>query len=296
MITECPDFWLDHVALVTPDLDRAYEVYSRMGFNLSPRSSHQGQLEADGPIELWGAGNHCAMFSAGYLEILGITDPDRYCEHVQVLLDNYSGLHLIALGCADIERQIDILQRNLGEESTCYDVSRAVPLVSGGSKEATFRILQLPDETFPEADLFFIEHKNTALLWQPELLTQPNGVIGLSKVIVCSDASKDAAERLSAALGITPAASGDARRFSLAHGEIEITTPEAVARRFFTVTPPVLPWVGAVEFAVTDIDSTYQFLQEGQFDLQRLQDGAFWLHAEGAVVVFRQGQDSAKAR
>lgn len=290
IIKECPDFWLDHVALVTPDLDRAYEVYSRMGFNLSPRSSHQGRLEADGPIELWGAGNHCAMFSTGYLEILGITDSDRYCEHVQILLDHYSGLHLIALGCADIEQRIDILKRNLGQESTFYDVSRDVPLVSGGSEEATFRILQLPDETFPEADLFFIEHKNTEVLWQPELLQQPNGVIGLSAITVCSDIWKDSAERLSVALAVTPVATDEARKFLLSHGEIEIMAPNAFSSRFETVAPPVLPWVGAVEFAVTDIGKTRRFLQRNQFDVQALQDDSVWVDAEGAVMVFRQGQ------
>jgi len=290
MIKERPDFWLDHVALVTPDLDRAYEVYSRMGFNLSPRSSHQGRLEADGPIELWGAGNHCAMFSTGYLEILGITDPDRYCEHVQILLDHYSGLHLIALGCADIERRIDILKRNLGQESTFYDVSRDVPLVKGGSKEATFRILQLPDETFPEADLFFIEHKNTEVLWQPELLQQPNGVTGLSAITVCSDIWKDSAERLSVALAVTPVATDDARKFSLAHGEIKIMAPNAFSRRFATVAAPVLPWVGAVEFTVTDIGTTHRFLQRNQFEVHALQDDSVWIDVEGAVMVFRQGQ------
>jgi len=287
MSAQSPDSWLDHVALVTPDLDRTYDVFSRMGFNLSPRSSHQGQLEPGGPVELWGAGNHCAMFSTGYLEILGITDADRYCDHVQVLLDHYAGLHLIALGCADIKLQTGILRHNLGQEPTAYDVSRDVPLVGGGTEEATFRILQLPDDTFHEADLFFIEHVHKDVLWQPELLAQPNGVVGLSRVTVCSDIWKDTAERLSAALAITPTASEDAQIFSMAPGEIEITAPEVFSRRHPTVTPPVLPWVGAVEFAVTDIGATRRFLQERQFDVQRSPDGAVWVDAEGAVVVFR---------
>ena len=41
---------LDHVALVVSDLDRASEIYSRMGFTLSSRSSHKGSLEPDGPV------------------------------------------------------------------------------------------------------------------------------------------------------------------------------------------------------------------------------------------------------
>jgi len=282
------DSWLDHVALVSPDLDRAYDVYSSMGFNLSPRSSHQGQLEPDGPVELYGAGNHCAMFATGYLEILGITDPERYCEHVEVLLNHYAGLHLIALGCTDIERQAAVLRENSGGESVSYAVSRDVPLVGGGSKEATFKILQLPDETFPEADLFFIEHENADVLWQPELLPQPNGVVGLSRIIVCSDQWVDATERLAAALGVTPLAEDDAGTFSLATGAIVITTPAAFSGRFPGMNPPVLPWVGAVEFAVSDIGETHRFLQERQFVVHESGEDSIWLVAEGAVVVFQQ--------
>ena len=288
MTAQEPGFWLDHVALVSPDLDRAYAAYSRMGFNLSPRSSHQGQLEPDGPIELYGAGNHCAMFSTGYFEILGITDSDRYCEHVQVLLDHYSGLHLIALGCADIEQQVDVLRGNIGQESTLYDVSRDVPLVGGGSKEATFRILQPPDETFPEADLFFIEQKNADVLWQTELLVQPNGVIGLSSVTVCSNGWMATTERWSTALAITPVVEESASTFSLLTGKIEITTPVAFARRFPTAEPPVLPWVGAVEFVVADIGETRRFLRENTIEVQSMQENSVWVDVEGAVVVFRQ--------
>ena len=171
---------LDHVALVVSDLDRASQIYSHMGFNLSPRSSHKGKLEPDGPVEPWGTGNHCAMFATGYLEILGITDKERHSEHVQVLLDEYEGLHLIALGCADADAEAESISRRLGKGEDPYAVSRDVPMTDGSSKQASFNILQLPDETFPEADFFLIEHRNKDVIWQADMLSQPNGVVGLA--------------------------------------------------------------------------------------------------------------------
>jgi len=282
---------LDHVALVASDLDRASQIYSRMGFNLSPRSSHKGRLEPDGPVEPWGTGNHCAMFATGYLEILGITDKNRHSEHVQILLDEYEGLHLIALGCTDANAEAEKINRRLGKGEDPYVVSRDVPMTDGGSKQATFNILQLPDETFPEADFFLIEHRNKDVIWQADMLSQPNGVVGLSEVTVCSDDIQDTAGRLSAVLGISPMGGGDTLTFELAHGSVKIITPNALGILFADVQPPKLPWVAAVEFLVADTEVTETYLHANGFNPRKLTDGSVWLDTAktgGAVVIFKQ--------
>ncbi len=284
---------LDHVALVVSDLDRASEIYTRMGFTLSPRSSHKGRLEPDGPVEPWGTGNHCAMFATGYLEILGITDKERHSEHVQVLLDEYEGLHLIALGCAEAEAEANNIRHRLGKGAEPYAVSRDVPMTDGSSKQATFNILQLPDESFPEADLFLIEHRNKDVIWQPDMLSQPNGVVGLSEVIVCSDDIQDTAGRLSAALGISPTGGNDTLVFELARGTIKIITPDALGVLFVDIQLPKLPWVAAVEFLTADIGATAKYLQENDFKVRQMRDDSVWIdatQADGAVVIFSRGE------
>jgi catechol 2,3-dioxygenase-like lactoylglutathione lyase family enzyme len=284
---------LDHVALVVSDLDRASEIYSRMGFTLSPRSSHKGRLEPDGPVEPWGTGNHCAMFATGYLEILGITDKERHSEHVQVLLDEYEGLHLIALGCAEAEAEADNIRHRLGKGAEPYTVSRDVPMTDGSSKQATFNILQLPDESFPEADLFLIEHRNKDVIWQPDMLSQPNGVVGLSEVIVCSDDIQDTAGRLSAALGISPTGGNDTLVFELARGTIKIITPDALGVLCVDIQPPKLPWVAAVEFLTADTGATGKYLQENGFKVRQMRDDSVWIdatQADGAVVIFSRAE------
>lgn len=284
---------LDHVALVVSDLDRASKMYSRMGFKLSPRSSHKGRLEPDGPVEPWGTGNHCAMFATGYLEILGITDKERHSEHVQILLDEYEGLHLIALGCAEAEAEASNIRLRLGKGAEPYAVSRDVPMADGSSKQATFNILQLPDESFPEADLFLIEHRNRDVIWQPDILSQPNGVLGLSEVIVCSDDIQDTAGRLTAALGLSPTGGNDALVFEFTHGTIKIITPSALGVLFVDIQPPKLPWVAAVEFLVADTGATGKFLQENGFKVRKLRDDSVWIdttQADGAVVIFGRAE------
>ena len=71
------DLQLDHVGVAVATLDQARETYAKLGFTLTARSIHSGSKEPGGPVVPWGSGNHCAMFEQGYLELIGITDPDE---------------------------------------------------------------------------------------------------------------------------------------------------------------------------------------------------------------------------
>ena len=62
---------LDHVGVAVKSLDRGRDAYAKLGFTLAARSIHSGSRVPGGPVELWGSGNHCAMFREGYLEELG---------------------------------------------------------------------------------------------------------------------------------------------------------------------------------------------------------------------------------
>ncbi|MGH7126574.1 MAG: VOC family protein, partial [Stellaceae bacterium] len=133
--------FLDHVAVVVSDLARAAKTYARLGFQLTPESSHKGPVKPGGPLEPYGSGNHCAMFKGGYLEILGITDPNRYTGEVSQLLQRYAGLHRVALGCRDARQAARDLGSRLGAELTIRELGRDVPQVGGGTKPAQFRII-----------------------------------------------------------------------------------------------------------------------------------------------------------
>jgi len=212
---------------------------------------------------------------------------------VQVLLDEYQGLHLIALGCTDADAEANNIRQRLGIGDEPYAVSRDVPMTDGSSKQATFNILQFPDSSFPEADLFLIEHKNKEVIWQEDMLEQPNGVVGLAEVTVCSDHLQDTVGRLSAALGIEPEGDGETLVFNLVHGAIKIITPNVLNQLFTDVTPPKLPWVAAVEFQVSDTEVTRQYLQGNDFTIRDFGNGSMWIdatEADGAIVKFSRAE------
>ena len=282
---------LDHVALVVPDLARARAIYERMGFALSLQSSHKGALTPGGPVELWGTGNHCTMFERGYFEILGVTDAALPNDHVTVLLERYAGLHLVALGCADATAAAKMLRQRLGGNPDPYSVGRDVPLAGGGTAPGAFNILHLADGAFDEADLFLIEHLTPEVLWQPEVIAQPNGVTGLAGVLICSAQPGATSARLAKILSADPVCCNGLDDFALTRGHIRVTGPDGLQRRYGGITPPVLPWVAAVRFEVADLAATCRYLEAAGFDLAGAQDSEAWLTPDqtgGAVIGFVQ--------
>ena len=251
---------LDHVGVVVADLEAARQDYARLGFQLTPESPHEGRLTADGPVETWGSGNHCAMFHRGYLELLGITDPTKYHQHLKELLERYPGLQLIALGCADAAAVRARWANGLGELQPIAEIGRAVPQVEGGTRAAGFRIVYL-DDRFPEAMLFAIEHANPEALWQPGLLEQPNGVTALRGATIVSADPSTTARRLSR-LGLDGAMTDGGWRVRLAKGGwIDVIAPEECHTRYPGETEPAVPSVVAAAYEVGDLDASARYLE-----------------------------------
>jgi catechol 2,3-dioxygenase-like lactoylglutathione lyase family enzyme len=277
------ELFLDHVAVVIPDLERAGKTYERLGFRLTPESSHKGPLKPGGPLEPFGSGNHCAMFRDGYLELLGITDPKRYTGEVTPQLERYAGLHLVALGCRDARQAARDLSQRLGAELGVRELGRDVPQAEGGTKPAVFRIVSLPAGSFTEAKLFLIEHATPEALWQRALLDQPNGITGLAGAVLCVASPAETRQRLSRILGRESVGG----RFTLARGTIEVIDRQEFSARY-GAEPRAVPMVAAARFTVSDDDATARYLRGKGVPFHE-KDGRLWIGpeaAEGAIIEF----------
>lgn len=154
---------IDHALVGVADLEAARELWTRLGFTLSPRGRHKG----------WGTGNYCAMFAHDYVELLGIVDPAGF--------DNGLNAMLAAQGPG-----------LLGFAAATDDVGEAVELlVKGGiphERKALSRLLELPDgDVEPAFDLampqkpypagmkpFVCAHLTRDLVWRPEWMRHAN--------------------------------------------------------------------------------------------------------------------------
>ncbi|MEO1225694.1 MAG: VOC family protein [Pseudomonadota bacterium] len=285
---------LDHVGIVVPDLDRAFETYRSLGFRLTPRSSHKKQAVPDGPFEPLGSGNHCIMLRQGYLELLGITDPALPHASIAKRLERYSGLQLVALGCGDADAVEQAWRAASDGCQPAVTLGRDVPLAGGGTKHGAFKIVYLDDTAVPEVELFAIQHLTPEVLWQEALLDHPNTAIGLqSATIVSGDAASTAGRLIRLGLSQTAGPHGD--RFLLADGAwIDVMTEAAAAKAFPGVTLPMVPSAIAASFTVGSLTAAVDCLAKERVDAERLGDRLRVLpdEAEGSVIDFVEQKTS----
>ncbi len=279
---------LDHVGIVVPDLDRAFEAYRRLGFRLTPRSSHKKQATPDGPFEPLGSGNHCIMLRQGYLELLGVTDPALPHASIAKRLERYTGLQLFALGCDDASSVEKAWRTATDGCQPAVTLGRDVPLAGGGTKHGAFRIVYLDDTAMPEVELFAIQHLTPEVLWQEPLLDHPNTAVGLQSATIVSDDAAVTAGRL-ARLGLAETSGPHGSRFPLADGAwIDVMTEAAAAKAFPGVTAPVVPSAIAASFTVGSLAAAADCLARDRVDAERVGDRLRVLpdEAEGSVIDF----------
>ena len=276
---------LDHVALVTPDLRATKENYENLGFQLTRESSHKGRVTPDGPVVLWGSGNHCAMFRRGYYEILGLTDPNRYHDHFKAALGRFHGVSLVALGCESASDLYESSKDRVPGLQAPIEVGRDVPY-GQTTREGLFRIVHLDEEAFPEAELFFIEQATPDVLWQKKLLSHPNGVTGLLGITLCSEAPEETAARFERATGLGGKAVGGSPFFTLDRGYVVIASPDDLATRYEDAVLPAVPCVAVVTLTVKHVEDTGEFL-ESRGVTPHVSERGIWIRPErtGGVIL-----------
>jgi len=199
------DLKLDHVGVGVKDLERGRSAYERLGFRLTARSMHAGSPAAGAPVVPWGSGNHCAMFREGYLEVVGLTDPNRYSS-VKEMVARYEGLHIIALGCDDADATYAALNAAgiPAEPPRALERDAAFGVADEEIRRARFRNIYLDRERYPEGRFLYIEHLTRDVLWQPHLLDHPNGALALEAVYFCAPDAHETAAKIGAAVRAQP--------------------------------------------------------------------------------------------
>ena len=278
---------LDHVAVVSPRPDELFGSYERLGFNLTPLSMHQGAVKAgDAPIP-WGTGNRCAMFKSGYLELLAIIDPARYCGIFPDLLERYVGLHIIAFGCQDVAREHERLDRTGVETNGVVALQRELE-TKDGMRRARFSLLRPARSEAAEGRINIIQHHTPEHLWQPHLLDHPNRAVGLREVVVCVEDPEEAADRYSRILGISPVSAEGTQRINMAHGRLVLVAADNLLNILPANVPPTIPFIAAFTVATDAPDATEVLLETGGIPFEK-SDGNLVVSADeacGTLLVF----------
>lgn len=284
---------LDHVGLAISDLERGRAAYDRLGFTLTSRSIHSGSREPGGPVEPFGSGNHCAMFEKGYFEVMGLTDPNLYSSALG-MLEKYEGAHIVAIGSGEAKHAYEVLSQRFDGVVPARRLERDAAFGPNDeeTRRAAFNNITVDPAVFPEAKLIFIEHETRDVLWQPHLMSHPNGAVSIAEVALCVEDVDATCGKLGRLFAMEPKAPmPGVSVFGLPHGNVYVLNRDGLEGWTPGVTPPYMPYVSAVGFGVRDLDATKKLLDGNGVPYTAHKYPAIWVAPEytcGPVVSFIQ--------
>jgi hypothetical protein len=160
---------LDHVVLLTEDLERVAGLFDQLGFTVTPRTEHSAAM---------GTANRCVMMQSTYIEILEVVHPTERNAGWRALLGEGSGLRGLALRTDDAGAVCEAL-RGAG-----FNVGEVLSFAREDDEGRTlrFRICRLPAAVTPGYRIIICEHETPDLLWRPIWTGHHNRVRDIASV------------------------------------------------------------------------------------------------------------------
>ena len=160
---------LDHIAINVKDkMDEAYQLFSELGFTLTPRGYHS-----------LGSINHSMVFKNDYLELIGIprgqpiTRPELKKAEI--------GINGLVFKSNDIKKIYQHLLNNQLSNIPPRNFSRPVD-INGIENEAKFETVSIKDNVFKAGRIYFCDHLTPNLVWIPEYISHQNNVLGTTEI------------------------------------------------------------------------------------------------------------------
>lgn len=276
---------LDHALVGVRDLEAARAAFERLGFTLSARGRHIG----------WGTANYCLMFAEDYVELLGIADPARFTNNLDIFLETREGVMGIAFATGDAAGAADALREAGIAADGPKDLKRILELPEGDAEPA-FKLVYLPEDATPGAPSFVCQHLNRDLVWRAAWLDHPNGARALRSVTgVVADPGALAIhygglfgfDRVWVSDGAVQVETGGARLRFTTRGWLSRLYPGLAG-----LPDHPLPWLAGLRIEVGDVGATAALLEAAGVTCAR--DGASLLRvppeaACGVLLEFAAG-------
>jgi catechol 2,3-dioxygenase-like lactoylglutathione lyase family enzyme len=162
---------LDHVVInARDDMDRAAEIYRRLGFTLTERGYHS-----------LGSTNHLAMFGTDYLELIAVP---KGATTGRLDLLNYSfGLNGLVFGSEDSA----ITYKALADAGLPFDPPSEFtrPVKHGGGQgDARFRTIRMKAGVVPYGRIYYCHHFTRDLVWRDEWRHHANGTVAVERAVI----------------------------------------------------------------------------------------------------------------
>ncbi len=166
---------LDHVVInARDDMDRAADIYRRLGFTLTERGYHS-----------LGSMNHLAMFGTDYLELIAVP---KNATTGRLDLLNYSyGLNGLVFGSEDSAITYGELEKAGLPFDPPSEFTRPVKYTGpNGAQEgaAKFRTIRMKAGHVPYGRIYFCHHFTRDLVWRDEWRHHANATVAVVRAII----------------------------------------------------------------------------------------------------------------
>ena len=213
-------FALDHVVINTLfDMDRAAGLMAQLGFTLTPRGYHS-----------LGSINHLVMFEHDYLELIGLPSGTDVLR--KDVLESPRGLNGLVFQASDI----DACQRTLRDSGLAMlepqSFSRPVT-IDGIEHLALFRTVRTAPELFKAGRVYYCQHLTPELVWHRPWMSHPNGILGLSELVIVTSNLEADLPRYAKAAQASSERQGDDWVIALPHGfRLTLISPARYRERY----------------------------------------------------------------
>jgi catechol 2,3-dioxygenase-like lactoylglutathione lyase family enzyme len=166
-----PAATLDHVVInARDDMDRAADLYRRLGFTLTERGYHS-----------LGSTNHLAMFGTDYLELIAV--PKGATSGRLELLNFPFGLNGLVFGSEDSAITYNELTKVGVPVDPPVEFTRPVN-VGGKPRDARFRTVRMKAGVVPYGRVYWCHHFTRDLVWRDEWRHHANGTVAVVRALI----------------------------------------------------------------------------------------------------------------
>jgi hypothetical protein len=171
-----PAATLDHVVInARDDMDRAADIYRRLGFTLTERGYHS-----------LGSMNHLAMFGTDYLELIAI--PKGASTGRMDLLNFPFGLNGLVFGSEDSAITYSELTKAGVPVEPPVEFTRPVKYSGGPNgtqeRDARFRTVRMKNGVVPYGRVYYCHHFTRDLVWRDEWRHHNNGTVAVQRALI----------------------------------------------------------------------------------------------------------------
>ncbi len=284
---------VDHLVLCVKDLDRARDLYARLGFTLTPRARHP-----------FGTANHLAQLHGSFIEVLGVADraqipqagPGEFSFGAfnAAFLERRDGFSMLVFQTENARRDQHAFAARGLDTYAPFDFSRRALLPDGSAVTVAFSLAFVTHAAMPDVAFFSCQQHAPQYFWKPEYQRHANGALAIVEVVMAAEDPAGLADffgRLVDPKAVTT--EDNCLRIALSGGAIAVLDrdrlhawcPEAVMR----------PSPAFVGYAVTvrDLDGAEAMLRQGEVPYRKRHDGLQIVPGDalGTVIEFRAARE-----